>query len=416
VAHDVRIVNAPLTSEDHVVVVGAGLAGWRLCEGVRREGFVGAITLIGAEPHRPYDRPPLSKQVLSGKWPADHAFLSPPDAPSDLGVDVALGVPARDLDVERCAVTLGDDTVIAGTRLVIATGTRARHLPLTAERGVFTLRTMDDVARLSDAAAALPAEATVVVIGAGFIGAEVATSLRTRGLSPIVLEAMANPLLNVVGDEAADWLRGVPDAADIELRTSQEVTDVVEVDNGLEVRFADGSTLATAIVVVGIGAVPNTEWLESSALEVRNGVVVSDSLLATPSIGAVGDVARFAWRHGPFVDDVRIEHWQVAIDHAAAMAATLVHGADATGPIDMVPYFWSDQYGKKIQMLGHPAPTDDVVRVVHDDSRWLAIYARDGVVTGLLGLSHPRALMLSRPLVEGHVRLTEALAAAPWAS
>lgn len=402
----------PIGDGDHVVIVGAGLAGWRLCEGLRQEGYAGAITLVGAEPHLPYDRPPLSKQVLSGKWPPEHSALASAEALSELGVDAILGVPASALDVDATAVSLADGTTVTGSRVVVATGTRARALPVSATRDVFTLRTLDDVARLDEAAARLAPGSTVVVIGGGFIGAEVATSLQARGLHPIVLEALPNPLVGVLGEEAAGWLRAVPEAAGVAVRTRQEVRDVVEVPGGLEVRLGDGSGIPAALVVVGVGVLPNTEWLASSSLEVRNGVVVNESLMATATVGAMGDVARFRWRHDPFDEEVRIEHWQVAVDHAAAMAATLVHGS--ARPLDLVPYFWSDQYGKKIQVLGHPAPDDAVTRVLDDGNRWLAVFSRGGVVSGLLALNYPRALMLSRPLVAEHVTLDEALARAPW--
>jgi 3-phenylpropionate/trans-cinnamate dioxygenase ferredoxin reductase component len=395
-----------------VVVVGAGLAGWRLCETLRTEGFTGELTLIGAEPHLPYDRPPLSKQVLSGKWPAERASLATEAQVTSAATTVRLGTPVIALDPERGALALGDGSEIVGTVVVVATGTRARELPFSASARLHTLRTVDDAERILASAQALAPGTTVAVIGGGFIGAEVATSLHALGLAPVVLEALALPLVSVLGDAVASWLAPLPERADVELRTRQSIADVTEDGDGFSVRFKDGTALVAGLVVVGVGVVPNTEWLQASGLEVRNGVVVNDTLWATDRVAAIGDVARFTWRHGPFTEEVRIEHWQCAADHAVVLGTALVSGSDS--PIELVPYFWSDQYGKKIQMLGHPAPTDDVTKVLGDDERWLALYSRDDIVTGLVSLSHPRALMLSLPLVAGHAVKGEAFAQAPW--
>jgi NADPH-dependent 2,4-dienoyl-CoA reductase/sulfur reductase-like enzyme len=406
----------PLESTDHVVVVGAGLAGWRCAEALRREGFTGRLSLVGAEAHPPYDRPPLSKQVLSGTWEPARTELVTTDRLAQLDVTWRAGAAACALDAATGTVGLVDGGEIAGTHVVVATGCRARTLPFSAGERLHTLRTLDDARRLSAEVDELSAGATAVVIGGGFIGAEVATSLHARGLEVVVLEAMVRPLVNVVGEEASTWLEGMATDAGVSLRGNQSVTDVVVTPGGLEVQLADGSAIVAAVVVVGVGAIANTEWLEASGLESRNGLVVDDHLLATQRVGAIGDVARFTWRHGPFVEEVRIEHWQCATDHANALAAVLVRGAELAGPVSMVPYFWSDQYGKKIQMLGHPLASDDVVMVAGspEEGRWLAMYSRGGIVTGLLGLSQPRALMVSRSLVELHVPRTEAFATRPW--
>jgi NADPH-dependent 2,4-dienoyl-CoA reductase/sulfur reductase-like enzyme len=408
----------PLTRDDHVVVVGAGLAGWRCSEALRREGFTGALTMIGGEAHTPYDRPPLSKQVLSGAWSEDKTTLVTAERIGELNITTRLGVNAVHLDAALARVELDDGSVVEGTRVVVATGCRARRLSVSAMDHLHTLRTRDDARRLIEAAEILAPRSTVVIIGGGFIGAEVATSLHARGLRPIVLEALSMPLVTVLGESAATWLRGLSAPAGVELRTSQQVDDVVRSPAGFEVQLADGSRIEAALVVLGVGAEPNTEWLERSGLELRHGVVTNDRLEAAERVGAIGDVARFTWRHGPFVDDVRIEHWQTANDHAYAYAHVLVAGSDAAGPLTMTPYFWSDQLGKKIQMLGHPAPSDDIVRVAGspEEGRWLALYSRDDVVTGLLSLSNPRALMVSKSLVDDHVTREEALARAPWAT
>jgi 3-phenylpropionate/trans-cinnamate dioxygenase ferredoxin reductase subunit len=401
---------------DHVIVVGGGLAGWRFVEALRREGYEGALTLIGDEPHAPYDRPPLSKQVLSGKWDVEKTLLATPALVEKCGVTMHLGVPVTDLDVATTTVRLKNETAISGTHVVIATGAKARRLPFSADAQIHTVRSRDDVLGLNEELTSLSAASVIAIIGGGFIGAEAATSLHARGFVPLVLEAAARPLVNVLGPEVSAWLAGLAGDAGIELRNEQRIADVVATDEGFSVVFADGGTLAAAAVIVGAGAVTNDEWLKTSGLTIDNGVVVDENLLATERIGAIGDVARFMWRSTTGTELVRIEHWQVANDHAAHLARYWTGGV--TPAALMVPYFWSDQYGKKIQMLGHAKPTDTVTRVSgsNEEGKWVALYSRDGIVTGVVALSQPRALMLSKTLLDAPTTLDEALERAPWAS
>jgi len=395
-----------LTSTDHVVVVGAGLAGWRFIESLRRDGYEGKITLIGDEPYAPYDRPPLSKQVLSGKWEIDKTVLASDEALESANITFIFGVSATSLDVTNHTVTLENGETVSGTHIVIATGTRARRISFSDESLVHTIRNRKDIEGLNAHLATVSEGATVAVIGGGFIGAEAATALKARGLTPVVLEALQRPLIGALGDQASQWLLPLPSNAEIELRTSQVIRDISDGN----VVFADGSSLEVAAVVLGVGAEVNTEWLQSSGLVLDGGVVVDEHLLATPTIGALGDVAKF-----PFKGELtRIEHWQVATDHAAALSLHWAKGEKAT---DMVPYFWSDQYGKKIQMLGHPHPSDDVVKVAGSDEegKWLALYSRGGVVTGILSLSQPRWLMVSKVLLDEETTLTRAMELQPWA-
>ena len=395
-----------LSSNDHVVVVGAGLAGWRFIESLRRDGYEGKITLIGDEPYAPYDRPPLSKQVLSGKWDVDKTLLASDEALENANVTSILGVPAKSLDVPTHTVTLENGVTVSGTHIVIATGTRARRLSFSDESLVHTIRSRDDIEGLNALLATVPEGSTVAVIGGGFIGAEAATALKARGLHPVVLEGLSRPLIGALGEQASEWLLKLASNAEIELRTSQEIRDV---SNG-SVIFADGSTLDVAAVILGVGAEVNTEWLKTSGLSLDGGVVVDENLLASPTIAAIGDVAKF-----PFKGELtRIEHWQVATDHAAALS---MHWAKGEKAPDMVPYFWSDQYGKKIQMLGHPHPSDDIVKVAGSDEegKWLALYSRAGVVTGILSLSQPRWLMVSKVLLDEETTLSQAMQMQPWA-
>jgi 3-phenylpropionate/trans-cinnamate dioxygenase ferredoxin reductase component len=404
-----------LRDSDHVVIVGAGFAGWRLTEALRREGFEGAITLVGEEPYAPYDRPPLSKQVLAGKWDVERATLATPEKITDAKVELHLGVRATSLDIESVTVSLDNGQRIAGTHVVVATGARARRLAYSADAEIYALRNRDDELRLRPLTGGETGR-TIAVIGGGFIGAEVATQLKGLGFLVTVFEALQRPLIGTLGPGVSGWLERLAEDTGIELQTDQQIRDVVVGDEGFTIIFEDGTTRpGFHAVIVGVGALPNYEWLEGSGLTLDNGVVVDATLLARENVAAIGDVARFSWPNVMGEELVRIEHWEVANGHANSLAHYWMTGE---GPRElMVPYFWSDQYGKKIQMLGHPRPTDDVALVSGspEEGKWLALYSRDGVVTGLIALSQPRALMLSKHLLESPSTLVSALDETPWA-
>ena len=403
-----------LQPSDHVVIVGAGFGGWRLVEALRRDDYDGAITLLGEETYAPYDRPPLSKHVLAGKWDVERATLATPERLAASNVTLRLGVRAIGLDIEANSVELEDGSRIDGTHIVIATGTRARRLPFSADDDILTLRNRDDELRMRHELERLDEGSVVAVIGGGFIGAEVATQLKSRGFVPIVLEAALRPLIGVLGPDGSSWLERLAADAQIELRNDQRIRDVERDADEFVIRFDDVDELRAALVVVGAGALPNFEWLEGSGLTLDNGVVVDENLLARERIAAIGDVARFSWPNIMGEELVRIEHWEVANVHANALAHYWMTGEGAAAL--MVPYFWSDQYGQKIQMLGHARPDDDVVRVSGspEEGKWLALYSRGGVVTGIVTLSQPRALMLSKHLLESPSTLEGALSDAPW--
>jgi len=405
-----------LQTSDHVVIVGAGFGGWRLVEALRRDGYDGAITLLGEETYPPYDRPPLSKHVLAGKWDVERATLATPERIDENDVALILGVRAVALDIEANTVRLDDGQVIEGTHFVIATGARARRLPYSADDQILTLRNRADELRMRHELERLDAGSVIAVIGGGFIGAEAATQLKSRGFVPIVLEAASRPLVGVLGPEVSSWLERLALDFEIELRNDQHISDVVVDAQGFEVRLDGGDDVHAGSVIVAAGALPNFEWLEGSGLTLDNGVVVDENLLARQNIAAIGDVARFSWPNVMGEELVRIEHWEVANVHAQALAHFWTTGEGA-GAL-MVPYFWSDQYGKKIQMLGHARSDDDVVRVSGSpqEGKWLALYSRGGVVTGIVTLSQPRALMLSKHLLESPSTLEGALRDAPWSA
>jgi NADPH-dependent 2,4-dienoyl-CoA reductase/sulfur reductase-like enzyme len=405
-----------LSPRDHVVVVGAGLAGWRVVESLRAEGFAGTLTLIGDEPHAPYDRPPLSKQVLAGKWTVDRATLATAERLAASGAVTRFGVAAVELDPDGARVELADGTVVAGTRVVLATGARARAFAFASSGPLDTLRSYDDAGRWAQRLDALEPASVVAVVGGGFIGAEAATAIKARGLTPVVLEAAPLPLQGVLGEEVAQWLGRLPEDHGVDLRTEQVVADVVPTAVGAALIFDDGRRIAARAVLAAVGSTLDLGWLDGSGLTLEDGVVVDRDLAAAPRVAAVGDVARFPLATATDEVSVRIEHWQVAVDHAARLARRWVHGVGPHEPV--VPYFWSDQYGKKIQLLGHPGFADEAVLVSGDpaEAKWLALFVRAGYVSGVVALSQPRALMLAKPLLDRPTTLDAALASAPWAT
>ena len=400
-----------LGPDDHVVVVGAGLAGWRLAEGLRRYGYVGRVTVVGAEPHLPYDRPPLSKQVLAGRWDLDRVALAGEERAREIGVALTRGVRAVALDAAAGEVTLADGARLGATRVALAVGVEARAYSTPSSGALATLRSLDDAVALRDRLAGLEGGETVVVVGGGFLGAEAATSFAARGLVPVVLEAAKRPLVGPLGEEVAGWLGDLAAGASIELRTEVVVRDVVAGPGTWRVELEDGSLEGRA-VLAAVGSHLDLGWLEGSGLALDDGIVVDGALCAAPRVAALGDVARVVEVEGE--RGVRREHWQVAADHADALARAWAGAAPSA--LTATPYFWSDQYGQKIQLLGRPRPDDEVVRVVGSPTagRWLALYARAGVVTGAVALSQPRALMLAKSLVDAGARLDDALADAPW--
>ncbi|MFL6238549.1 MAG: NAD(P)/FAD-dependent oxidoreductase [Actinomycetes bacterium] len=385
----------------HVVVVGAGLGGLRTAEELRQVGYDGVITLLGAEKHPPYSRPPLSKEVLRGDAEPSSAHLRDAQAVEDLGVELLLGRRALQLDAASNAVQLDDGTTLAYDRLVIATGATPRTLATLAGPNVHVLRTIDDCIALRDVLQARP---RVVVVGAGFIGSEVASTARELGCAVTVLEVMPAPLVHALGEQIATACADLQRGSGVDLRCGVAVTAV----EGDRVWLDDGTFIEADVVVVGIGVRPDIDWLEGSGLQVDNGVVC-DEFCATSVEGvfAVGDVAR--WHNPLFGESMRLEHWTNATEQACAVARNVV--GDRT-PFAPVPYFWSDQFGSKIQVLGVPRATDDV-RVVHgslEDGKFAAVYGRAGRLVGAVGFSCARQVMTYRPMLATATAYDDALA------
>lgn len=401
-----------------VVVVGASLAGLRAAETLRREGFEGRLVLVGAEDHEPYDRPPLSKQVLAGEVDADRLVLRPAGY-DDLGLELRLGIHAVGLDAAAREVTLtavdapGATETVAFDGLVVATGAAPRLLPSMVGRpvpdGVFVLRTLDDALAIRDLLARAP---KVVVVGAGFIGSEVAATCRQRGLDVTVLEALSAPLVRGLGPVLGAVCGELHRDHGVDLRVEVAVAGFEGADRVERVRLDDGSTVDADLVVVGVGVAPVTEWLDGSGLTLHDGVVCDATLLAAPGIVAAGDVAR--WPNPRFGGELaRLEHWTNASDQGVAAARRLLHG-DAPGPEEFapVPFVWSDQYDRKIQTAGQ-FKGDDRMEIVHgslEERRFVAVFGREGRLVGTLAFSMPAKLMQYRRMIAERASFDDALA------
>jgi NADPH-dependent 2,4-dienoyl-CoA reductase/sulfur reductase-like enzyme len=393
-----------------VVVVGASLAGLTAARSLRRGGFDGTLVLVGDEPHRPYDRPPLSKQVLAGDWAPEQAELAAADDDEEGGFEWRLGTAAIGLDVVTRRARLADGSELAYDGLVIATGSSPRRLPAAEGLdGVHLLRTVDDCMAIR---AALDAGAAhVVVVGAGFIGAEVAATCRGRGVEVTLVEPLPVPLGRVLGPELGGVLADVHRDHGVDLRLGVGVDSVEGTDGVERAVLTDGTRVECDLVVVGIGVVPNTGWLAGSGLPVDDGVVADATCRVAPGIVAAGDVAR--WHHPRFGDSVRIEHWENAIAQGAHAAATLLAGDDAE-PFAPVPWFWSDQYDRKIMVAGRMSGADEV-RIVDGslaERRFVALFRRGEEVSAAFGMNRPALLARWRARLDGTVRWDDAMAEA----
>jgi NADPH-dependent 2,4-dienoyl-CoA reductase/sulfur reductase-like enzyme len=368
-----------------VVVAGASLAGLSAVRALRAQGYDGRITVVGDETRRPYDRPPLSKELLAGTMAAADLALEVDD--ERLDAEWRLGVSAVRLDAGGRRVELSTGDALLADGVVLATGARARRFGGSELAGVHTLRTLDDALALRDE---LRPGVPLVAIGAGFIGAEVAATAKSLGVDVTVVEVAPTPLAVPLGVELGAVVAGLHARHGVELICGVAVAALVGTERVTGVRLADGRHLPADVVLVGVGAVPNVEWLEGSGVELGNGVLCeSDGATSLPNVVAAGDCS--AWRVGSGAHR-RIEHWTAARDRPSVAVTRLLAGTTATPVKERSPYFWSDQYGKRIQFAGHAQP-DDVVQVETGDpadGSFLAVYRRDGQPVAVLGVDQVR--------------------------
>jgi len=355
-------------SDHGIVIVGGGLAAARTAEQLRRSEFSGRITIVSDETHLPYDRPPLSKEVLRKE--VDDVALKPRAYYDENDIVLRLGSAATSLDTAAQTVTLADGAVLGYDELVIATGLVPRRIPAFPDlEGIRVLRSFDESMALRQHAT----EARrAVVIGAGFIGCEVAASLRSLGVDVVLVEPLPTPLAAVLGEQIGGLVARLHRDEGVDVRTGVSVAEVRGQGHVDSVVLSDGTELTADLVVVGIGSRPATEWLDGSGVAV-----------------------------------VRVEHWSNVADQARVVVPAML-GQDVPSAV-VVPYFWSDQYDVKIQCLGEPEATD-IVHLIEDDGRkFLAYYERDGVVVGVVGGGMPGKVMKVRAKIAGAAPIAELL-------
>ncbi|HEU0241075.1 MAG TPA: FAD-dependent oxidoreductase [Mycobacterium sp.] len=372
-----------------IAVVGGSLAGLSTARALRHQGFDGRLFIISGERHRPYDRPPLSKTYLAGT--VTDAEIALEAADEDLDADWRFGVTALALDPSGRRLDLSDGSALVADGVVLATGASPRSVPGTPRlAGAHVLRSVDDSRSLRED---LRPGARLVVVGAGFIGAEVASTARGLGLEVVVVEAASHPLSGPIGAEMGSVVASLHTRHGVELTCGMGVVGLIGGDRVTGVALADGRVVDADVVLVGIGVRPNTEWLRGSGLAAAEGVIC-DAYGATPvaNVVAVGDCA--AWYEPALGRHVRFEHWTAARERGAIAAATLLSGGTEFRS-GRPPYFWSDQYGLTIQIAGHIAGADSIVVEEGStaDCDFLAVYRRRADPVAVLAMGRGKSFM-----------------------
>jgi len=384
------------------VVVGAGLAGGRAVETLRQEGFDGRVVLIGSEPDRPYERPPLSKDVLRNERPIEKIFLRPAEYYDEQQIELRTGQTASRLDTRNRDLILNLGQSIHYDKLLIATGAAARrvNVPGADLPGVHYLRTLAEARELGRA---LGQARRVVVVGAGFIGAEVAASARLLGADVTVLELLPVPLQRALGDTVGKIYGEIHRERGVDLRLGEGISEFRGQGRIEEVVTSSGNHIACDLAVVGIGVQPDVGWLEGSGITLANGIVVDEHCATNlPNVYAAGDVAN--WWHPTLEERLRVEHYENAQNQGVAAAKTMLGKGDAYAP---VLYFWSDQYDLTLQYVGHASGQDDVVfRGDVASRRFLAFYLRDGRLRAALGVNRPKDISAARRLLRNPVSVS----------
>jgi len=391
----------PRVNSYGILIVGGGLAAARTAEQLRRAPYTGQITIVSDEVHVPYDRPPLSKEVLRKE--VDDTALKPREWYDENKITLRLGSAATKLDTHAQAVTLEDGTILGYDELVIATGLVPRRIPALPDlEGIRVLRSLDESLALREHAS----EARhAVIVGAGFIGCEVAASLRSVGVDVVLVEPQPQPLAGVLGEKIGELVARLHRDEGVDVRLDVGVSEVRGEGHVDTVVLTDGTELPADLVVIGIGSRPATEWLDGSGIDVDNGVLCDEAgRTSVENVWALGDVA--SWRD-PAGHQARVEHWSNVADQARVVVPAML--GQEVPEVVVVPYFWSDQYDVKIQCLGEPHATD-IVHVVEDDGRkFLAYYERDGVLVGVVGGGLPGKVMKVRAKIAAGVPISEML-------
>jgi len=382
-------------ADRHIVIVGAGHAGGRAAEALRAAGYKGPVTLIGEERHPPYERPPLSKELLAGIMPIEKIYLRPQETYAELGIELRLGARVAEIERREQRLRLAESGDIPYDALLLTTGARARRLPIPGGDGprVLYLRDVEDALRLR---ASLQPGLHLAVIGAGFIGLEVAATARKRGVAVTVLELAPHVLARVVPPEIGDFVAALHRRNGVDLRTGVAVTAIEEAGDKVALRLQSGETVGADIVAIGVGAVPNCELAAAAGLAVDDGVVVDEfGRSSDPAVFAAGDVTR---HFNPLLGrSIRLEAWQNAQNQGIAVANVMAGSAE---PFAEVPWFWTDQYDMNLQTAGAPAAWDRLIwRGAPGDPGFTVFYLADGKPVAATTVNNARDMRFARMLI-----------------
>jgi 3-phenylpropionate/trans-cinnamate dioxygenase ferredoxin reductase subunit len=386
-----------LEIDQDVLIVGASAAGLSTAEALRRGGHRGLLTLLDAEPHPPYDRPPLSKQLLAGQWEPSKVALRTAQALADLGAELLLGERAEHLETGARSVRTSSGRILSADAIVLATGVTPRRLPgQDSMAGTHVLRSLDDALRLQES---LHAGRRLVVVGNGVLGSEISATAAAMGVQVTMVGRALAPMAPQLGELAASLLVAMHEAAGVRLLGGQQVEGLVTPEaNVTGVRLASGEVLPADEVVIAVGSHPNTGWLAHSGLGLDNGIVCDAFCRAAPGIWAVGDIAR--WDH-PNLGSIRLENRTNAAEQALAVASDILGSGEPYAPI---PYFWTDQYGARIQVHGL-IPANARLRITDGDplsGRFVALASApdEDRPVGVLGWGMPKQTRLRRAELE----------------
>ena len=388
------------------IVVGAGQAGLQICDSVRKEGYTGQLLLVGDEELAPYQRPPLSKQFLEGELDVDRLPFRPPNFFEKKDITLMLGEAVGRIDVNKKTILIGTRE-INFHKLAIATGTRVRKLPIPGGEleGVHYLRTVADANGIKDA---LQNAKSLVAIGGGFIGLEIAAVARKMGLAVSVIEAQGRLMERAVSPTISEYFSKVHSDAGVNVLLNSAVSAIGKREDGFVITLADGQEIKTDMCVAGIGAVPNVEIAEAAGVECNNGIVVDCfGRTSLEDVFAAGDCtmhenAKLKVRH-------RLESVQNAVDQAKTVAAIMM-GLEK--PYEQIPWFWSDQYDKKLQMVGRSKDADEeVLRGQPGEHSFSVFYFKEGNLIGVESVNQAKDHMLGRKMLNNDIHLTTTQAA-----
>lgn len=389
----------------HIVIIGASLGGIRVAEHVRRMGYEGTITLIGDEVHLPYDRPSLSKKILLGEATTDEIGLRRQPY-EELNLDLKLGLRAVAFDGKTRTVELSNGEKIQGDRVFISTGSCPRALPgIPPLKGIHTLRYLEDAEAIREL---LDHNDHIVVAGGGFIGAEVSAVARQLGKQVTLVEPAHTLMLRGLGEEWGQFMERYHREHGVDVRTNTTIRGVQGTTTLKGVELSDGEVIETSLMVVGIGADPNTGWLKNSGVDIDNGVVTdSYGETSVPGVYAIGDVARF--KDESIEAHVRVEHWTNAEEMARAVARNAIH--EGREVYKTVPMVWSDQFDLKIQTAGHLDDFDEEAVTMHDPQTGdcLVIRGKSGKLCGAIGFNRASVLVRMKKLIAKDTAFTAAV-------